>query len=61
MARIALPELKEAIAQGRLVPDGTVLMPGGEATVTKMAIDPVWYLPGIAELVLLVQLLNDLH
>ncbi len=24
-------------------------MPGGEATVTKMAIDPVWYLPGIAE------------
>jgi GTP cyclohydrolase II len=48
-ARIHLPELKEAIAQGRLEPDGTVLMPGGEATVTKMAVDPVWHLPGVAD------------
>ena len=48
LARISPPELKDAIVQGRLEPDGTVLMPGGEASVTKMAIDPVWHLPGVA-------------
>ncbi|MEO1103220.1 MAG: XdhC family protein, partial [Pseudomonadota bacterium] len=34
-ARIMLHELKEAIAAGRLVPDGDVLTDGGEAKVTK--------------------------
>src|SRR5690606_17663882 len=47
-ARIGLPELREAMAAGRLVPDGRVLHETGEATVTKAAIEPVWYLPGIA-------------
>jgi len=47
-ARIHLPELREAIAAGRLTPDGKILMKGGQATVTKAAIEPVWYLPGIA-------------
>ncbi|MEM6423118.1 MAG: hypothetical protein AAF698_11035, partial [Pseudomonadota bacterium] len=47
-ARIMLHELKEAIAAGRLVPDGDVLTDGGEAKVTKIAIEPVWYLPGLA-------------
>jgi GTP cyclohydrolase II len=38
----------EAIAAGRLVPDGRVLIDNGAAVVTKAAIEPVWWLPGIA-------------
>ncbi len=48
-ARIMVSELKEAIANGRLVPDGKVLHESGEASVTKAAIEPVWYLPGLAK------------
>jgi GTP cyclohydrolase II len=47
-AHINMPELKGAIAAGRLVPDGSILMDSGDVRVTKAAIDPVWYLPGIA-------------
>lgn len=47
-ARIRLPEFQDAIAKGRLVPDGRILTEKGDATVTKAAIEPVWYLPGIA-------------
>ena len=48
-ARISLPEIHEAIAKGRLKIDGEIVHQGGEVAVTKAAIDPVWYLPGIAE------------
>lgn len=48
-AHINLPELKDAIDHGRLVPDGDILQTNGEVKVTKAAIDPVWYLPGIAQ------------
>jgi GTP cyclohydrolase II len=48
-ARIHLPEMREAMAAGRVVPDGRILMATGEAAVTKAAIEPVWHLPGIAE------------
>ena len=48
-ARIALPEMREAIASGRIKPDNRILMPSGEASVVKAAIEPVWYLPGIAQ------------
>jgi GTP cyclohydrolase II len=47
-AHINMPELKGAIAAGRLVPDGSILTDSGDVRVTKAAIDPVWYLPGIA-------------
>ena len=47
-AHINMPELVAAIAQGRLRPDGDVLTPGGDARVTKIAIEPVWWLPGVA-------------
>ena len=47
-AHINMPELKAAIAAGRLVPDGSILSAAGDVRVTKAAIDPVWYLPGIA-------------
>ena len=48
-ARIQLPEMREAIRAGRVTPDGKVLFESGEASVTKAAIEPVWYLPGLAE------------
>ncbi len=47
-ARLMLPEVREAIERGRLSEDGTVVHAGGEVGVTKAAIDPVWYLPGVA-------------
>ncbi|MBR0565126.1 GTP cyclohydrolase II [Azoarcus sp. L1K30] len=48
-AHINMPELVAAIAAGRLKPDGDILTANGDVKVTKAAIDPVWYLPGIAE------------
>ncbi|MFK7873887.1 MAG: GTP cyclohydrolase II [Oligoflexales bacterium] len=48
-ARMKLPEIDSAIAQGRLKPDGKHLLETGDISVIKAAIEPVWYLPGIAE------------
>ena len=48
-AHINMPELRDAIEDGRLVPDGEILEANGDVRVTKAAIDPVWYLPGVAE------------
>ncbi len=47
-ARLTLPEMKELMRDGRLKPDGKVLLESGEVSCTKAAIEPVWYLPGIA-------------
>jgi GTP cyclohydrolase II len=47
-AHIAMPEVRERIGEGDLIPDGRVLLDNGEIRVTKAAIDPVWYLPGLA-------------
>ena len=48
-AHINMPELQAAIEAGRLTADGDILTANGDVKVTKAAIDPVWYLPGIAE------------
>ncbi|RAI58455.1 GTP cyclohydrolase II [Roseicella frigidaeris] len=48
-ARLNMAELNALLATGALKPDGRVLHPGGDVSVTKAAIDPVWWLPGIAE------------
>lgn len=48
-ARINMPELRDAISKGRLKPDGKLLQDNGDVTVTKAAVEPVWFLPGIAE------------
>lgn len=48
-AHINMPELQEAVARGDLQVDGQILKNGGNLVVTKVAIDPVWYLPGIAK------------
>ena len=47
-AQIFMPELKAAMDAGRLRSDNQVLLPNGHARVTKIAIEPVWHLPGIA-------------
>ena len=47
-AHIQLPELQEAIEAGRLKVDGHILKTGGSVVVVKAALEPVWYLPGVA-------------
>ncbi|MEX2454766.1 MAG: GTP cyclohydrolase II [Rhodospirillaceae bacterium] len=47
-ARLSIPELREALAKGRLKADGRILHENGDAQVTKIAVDPVWHLPGMA-------------
>ncbi|MEP7329623.1 MAG: GTP cyclohydrolase II [Betaproteobacteria bacterium] len=47
-AHIDMPEVREAMAAGRLIPDGRILLANGSAVVTKAAIEPVWWLPGVA-------------
>jgi GTP cyclohydrolase II len=44
-----LPEIREAMAAGRIVQDGVVVRAGGEVSVIKAAIEPVWHLRGVAE------------
>lgn len=64
-AHMKLPELEDSVKSGRLyeplqwrggtqlfrrVPDGKVCLNElGELSVTKFAVEPVWYLPGVAE------------
>ncbi|KAL8996763.1 MAG: hypothetical protein Q9169_003786 [Polycauliona sp. 2 TL-2023] len=49
-AHMKLPELEQSVRNGRLKPDGKIcLNDTGELAVTKFAVEPVWFLPGIAE------------
>ena len=49
-AHMKLPELANSVKAGRLVPDGRICInETGELAVTKFAVEPVWYLPGVAE------------
>ncbi|PGH16564.1 hypothetical protein AJ79_01670 [Helicocarpus griseus UAMH5409] len=49
-AHMKLPELKQSVESGRLKVDGKIcLNESGELAVTKVAVEPVWYLPGVAE------------
>ncbi len=48
-AHINMPELLACVTKGRLQIDGKIMKPGGDLVVTKAAIEPVWYLPGIAK------------
>lgn len=48
-AHIKMPEFQDAILKKRLTPDGSILQANGDVLVTKAAIEPVWYLPGIAK------------
>lgn len=48
-AHIQIPEFSKRVADGRIKADGKVVKKNGDIVVTKAAIEPVWYLPGIAE------------
>ncbi len=47
-ANIHVPEIKAAMQAGRLQADSKILYPDSSVQVTKIAIDPVWHLPGVA-------------
>lgn len=48
-AHLQIPEIVEAIDKGRLQVDGKIVRENKDIKVTKVALDPVWYLPGIAK------------
>ncbi|WP_186644953.1 GTP cyclohydrolase II [Fluviispira vulneris] len=48
-AHINMPEINQAIESGRLHIDNKIITKNKDVLVTKAAIDPVWYLPGIAK------------
>jgi GTP cyclohydrolase II len=48
-AHIDMPEIRGAIEARRIRADGDIVSAHGSVRVMKAAIDPVWYLPGIAE------------
>jgi GTP cyclohydrolase II len=47
-AQMDVPEIHRAVEAGRLRPDGAILRDSGAAAVTKIALEPVWHLPGVA-------------
>jgi len=47
-AQMDVPEIRGAIEAGRLSPDGAILRESGAVVVTKIALEPVWHLPGVA-------------
>ncbi len=48
-AHIRMPELDELFRDGRLKIDGKIVKNSMDIVVTKAAVDPVWYLPAVAE------------
>jgi GTP cyclohydrolase II len=47
-AHLQIPEVNQAIDLGRLKVDGTFIKENRDIRVTKVAIEPVWHLPGVA-------------
>ncbi|KAF9981494.1 hypothetical protein BGZ75_007247 [Mortierella antarctica] len=49
-AHMIVPEVQAALSSGEMKVDGKVIVnESGELNVHKAAVDPVWYLPGVAE------------
>lgn len=48
-AHICMPEITDAIKQGRIKIDKKIVHENFDVAVTKAAVEPVWYLPGIAK------------
>lgn len=46
--QLRMGEIDEALRRGRLYADGRVLTAAGDIRVTKIALEPVWWLPGVA-------------
>ena len=48
-AHLQIPEIHDAIKAGRLKPDGKIIKENMDIRVTKVAIEGVWFLPGMAK------------
>ncbi|MBD64595.1 MAG: hypothetical protein CME62_05285 [Halobacteriovoraceae bacterium] len=48
-AHLHIPEVQEAVKAGKLKVDGKVVKEDGSVKCTKIALEPVWYLPGMAK------------
>lgn len=48
-AHINVPEITVATKEGKIKADGKVLKETGEIVCTKIAIEPVWYMPAVAK------------
>lgn len=48
-AHIQMLELEQAVKEGRIQVDGKIVKSERDVFVSKAAIEPVWYLPGIAK------------
>ncbi|XBW36253.1 hypothetical protein QEN19_001845 [Hanseniaspora menglaensis] len=49
-AVLQLPDIEQMVARGDLKVDGKIVLnEQGDVAISKIAVDPVWYLPGIAK------------
>ncbi|CAN6661714.1 hypothetical protein TRVA0_033S01266 [Trichomonascus vanleenenianus] len=49
-AHMQLAELRDLVATGKIPVDGKIVLnENGDLAVTKVAVEPVWYLPGVAK------------
>lgn len=48
-AHLHIPEVRDAVNEGRLKVDGKIVKEDFSVKCTKVALEPVWYLPGMAE------------
>ncbi|OLY80765.1 Uracil-regulated protein 1 [Smittium mucronatum] len=48
-AHLTMVEIDEAIKSGDIVPDGIIVSENGDVSVSKAAVEPVWYLKGVAD------------
>lgn len=48
-AHLHIPEVEQAVKEGRLKADGDIVKADGAVKCTKVALEPVWYLPGMAK------------
>jgi GTP cyclohydrolase II len=48
-AHLQIPEIHDAIRAGRLKVDGKIIKENMDIKITKVAIEPVWFLPGMAK------------
>jgi len=48
-AHLQIPEIHQAIEAGRLKIDGKIIKENKDVKITKVAIEPVWFLPGMAK------------
>ncbi len=48
-ANMRVAEIADAVKEGKIEVDGTIVIDStGDVRVTKVAVEPVWYLPGVA-------------